>query len=284
MPVPNANTRVEGSLSGQFHYADLLPVEAFGRLEKAAAKVVPILTPSFGFPYLVFNTKEGSMASSRCARRCRRRSATADMLARRLRRHAFFIVEGNHYPKGTPFYSTAGTEHYNKGDAKKAKAQVEQAGYKGEPVRILTSRQYDFHYNMALIMAEQLKRAGFKAELQRGRVGDAAAAPRRPEAVGHLHHALGPVPRADAVAAAARRRRAGLVELAGQARGAGGAQPGAQPGQARRRCGPRCSRSSTTKCPTSRSASFASLSARSPKLEGYTPMPCPFFWNTGLKN
>ena len=37
-------------------------------------------------------------------------------------------------------------------------------GYKGEPVRILTSRQYDFHYNMALIMAEQLKRAGFKAD------------------------------------------------------------------------------------------------------------------------
>ena len=32
-------------------------------------------------------------------------------------------------------------------------------------MRILTSRQYDFHYNMALIMAEQLKRAGFKAEL-----------------------------------------------------------------------------------------------------------------------
>jgi ABC-type transport system substrate-binding protein len=40
-----------------------------------------------------------------------------------------------------------------------------KAGYKGEPVRILTSRQYDFHYNMALLMAEQLKRAGFKPEL-----------------------------------------------------------------------------------------------------------------------
>ena len=29
---------------------------------------------------------------------------------------------------------------------------------------MLTSRQYDFHYNMALLMAEQLKRAGFKVE------------------------------------------------------------------------------------------------------------------------
>ena len=32
-------------------------------------------------------------------------------------------------------------------------------------MRILTSRQYDFHYNMAVVMAEQLKRAGIKAEL-----------------------------------------------------------------------------------------------------------------------
>src|SRR5438105_7467036 len=31
VPVPNANTRVEGALSGQFQYADLLPVEAMGR-------------------------------------------------------------------------------------------------------------------------------------------------------------------------------------------------------------------------------------------------------------
>ena len=68
----------------------------------------------------------------------------------------FFIAEGNHFPKGTPFYSTAGSALYNERDAAKAKAQAEQAGYKGEPVRILTSRQYDFHYNMALIMAEQL--------------------------------------------------------------------------------------------------------------------------------
>ena len=28
VPVPNANTRVEGALAGQFHYADLLPIEA----------------------------------------------------------------------------------------------------------------------------------------------------------------------------------------------------------------------------------------------------------------
>ena len=33
--MPNANTRVEGSLSGQYHFADLLPVESYARLEAA---------------------------------------------------------------------------------------------------------------------------------------------------------------------------------------------------------------------------------------------------------
>jgi peptide/nickel transport system substrate-binding protein len=88
-----------------------------------------------------------------------------EMLAAGFGDTRFFIAEGNHFPKGTPFYSTAGTDRYNERNAPKAKAEAEKAGYKGEPVRILTSRQYDFHYNMALIMAEQLKRAGFKAEL-----------------------------------------------------------------------------------------------------------------------
>jgi peptide/nickel transport system substrate-binding protein len=62
-PVPNANTRVEGALAGQFHFADQLPAEALSRVEKGGAGVVPILTPSYGFPYMVLNTKEGVMAN-----------------------------------------------------------------------------------------------------------------------------------------------------------------------------------------------------------------------------
>ena len=32
----------------------------------------------------------------------------------------------------------------------------------GTPIKILTSQQYDFHYRIALVMAENLKAAGFK--------------------------------------------------------------------------------------------------------------------------
>src|ERR1700736_5034643 len=54
IPVPNANTRVEGMLSGQYQFADLLPVESYSRLEGNAG-VKAVLTAPFGFPYLVLN-------------------------------------------------------------------------------------------------------------------------------------------------------------------------------------------------------------------------------------
>lgn len=165
VPVPNANTRVEGALAGQYHYADLLPVEAMSRLEKAAGKTVAIMTPSFGFPYIVFNTKEGVLATKALRQAVQTAMGPGEMLAAGFGDTRFFTVEGNHFPKGSSFYSTAGTEAYNQRNAAKAKSLAEQAGYKGETIRVLTSRQFDFHYNMALLMAEQLKRAGLKVEL-----------------------------------------------------------------------------------------------------------------------
>ena len=165
IPVPNANTRVEGSLAGQFHFADLLPTEALGRLEKSGGKTVPILTQSFGFPYFVFNTKEGVMASQPLRKAVQTSFGEGEMLAAGFGDTRFFTAEPNHFPKGTPFYSVAGSANYNERDAAKAKGLAAKTAYKGEPIRILTSRQYDFHYNMSLLMAEQLKRAGFKVDL-----------------------------------------------------------------------------------------------------------------------
>ena len=236
IPVPNANTRVEGSLSGQYHFADVLPVESYARLE-SAANVKPVLTAPFGFPYLVLNTKQGPLANVALRQAVQASLNDADMLGAGFGDPKFYSADANHYAKNTPFYSTAGTEHYGKGDAKKAAALVAAAKYDGTPIKILTSQQYDFHYRIALVMAENLKAAGLQDRHAGGRLVDPDPAPQRPGAVGHLHHALGRPARADADAAAARRRRAGLVELAGEGRGAGGVQRRVRCQEARRPVG-----------------------------------------------
>jgi peptide/nickel transport system substrate-binding protein len=165
VPVPNANTRVEGALSGQFHYADQLPLEAMPRLERQSG-VSPVLQPGFGFPYLVFNTREGVMANQGMRRAVQIAFGQGDALSAAFGDKRFYTVEANHFPKNTPFFSDSGSDRYNQANAVKAKSDALAAGYKGEPIRMMTSRQFEFHHTMMQVMADQLRKAGFTVDLQ----------------------------------------------------------------------------------------------------------------------
>src|SRR5258708_29357848 len=280
IPVPNANTRVEGMLSGQYQFAALLPVESYSRLEGNAG-VKAVLTSPFGFPYLVLNTKQGPLANPQLRQAVEAALNNADMMGAGFGDPKFFTTDSSHYPKNTPFYSTAGTEHYGKGDAKKAAALVAAAKYDGTPVKILTSQQYEFHYRMALVMAENLKAAGFKTDMQV--VDWATLIQRRNDPalwdIYITHSALLPEPTLtppqlgdgapgwwsspakDAALAAFN------AESAAQKRGAlrGNIQSVVY-----------------SEGPYIRGGNFTTVTARSTKLEGYVAMPWPFFWNTGL--
>jgi len=282
VPVPNAATRVEGALAGQYDFADLLPVEALSRLEKSGGKTVPILTPSFGFPYLVFNTKEGVAANLAVRQAIQTALGEGEMLAAGFGDTRFFIAEGNHFPKGSPFYSTAGTDHYNQRNASAAKAAAEKAGYKGEPIRVLTSRQYDFHYNMALLMAEQLKRAGFKAQLDV--VDWATLVQRRNDAklwdiyVTHSGQFPEPMlspPQLGDGAPGWWGTPAKQAALAAFNQESDPAKRGALWGKVQQVV--------YDEVPYINVGKFNGLSARSPALDNYTPATWPFFWNARIK-
>jgi peptide/nickel transport system substrate-binding protein len=282
VPVPNAGTRVEGALAGQYDFADLLPVEALGRLEKSGGRTVPILTPSFGFPYLVFNTREGVAASQPLRQAMHAAIGEGEMLAAGFGDTRFFIAEPNHFPKGSPFYSTAGAEQYNQRNAAKAKAAAQQAGYQGEPVRVLASRQYDFHYNMALLLTEQLKRAGFKVELNV--VDWATLVQRRNDPklwdiyVTHSGQFPEPMlspPQLGDGAPGWWGTPAKQAALAAFNREADPARRGALWG--------RVQQVVADEVPYINVGKFNGLSARSPALENYQPATWPFFWNARIK-
>ncbi|MFT4192913.1 MAG: ABC transporter substrate-binding protein [Comamonas sp.] len=282
VPVPNANTRVEGALAGQYDFADLLPTEALSRLEKATGKTVPVLTPSFGFPYLVLNTREGVLASQPLRQAVQAALGEGEMLAAGFGDERFFTVEGNHFPKGSPFYSTAGTDQYNQRNAAKAQALAATAGYKGEPIRVLTSRQYDFHYNMALLMAEQLKRAGFKVDLNV--VDWATLVQRRNDAklwdiyVTHSGQFPEPMlspPQLGDGAPGGWETPAKQAALAAFNTETDPAKRGALWGKVQQLV--------YDEVPYINVGKFSGLSARSPALANYTPATWPFFWNAKVQ-
>ncbi len=282
VPVPNAATRVEGALAGQYDYADLLPVEALTRLEKSGGKAVPILTPSFGFPYLVLNTKEGVAANQGVRQALQMAIGEGEMLAAGFGDNRFFTAEGNHFPKGSPFYSTAGTDRYNQRNAKAAREAAAKAGYGGEPIRVLTSRQYDFHYNMALLMAEQLKRAGFKVDLNV--VDWATLVQRRNDAklwdvyVTHSGQFPEPMlspPQLGDGAPGWWSTPAKQAALAAFNREPDPVKRGALWGAVQKVV--------YDEVPYINVGKFNGLSARSPALDNYQPATWPFFWNAKMK-
>jgi peptide/nickel transport system substrate-binding protein len=281
VPVPNANTRVEGSLSGQYDFADVLPVESFSRLDKQD-KVEPLLTKPFGFPYVVLNTKAGPLAKKEVRQAILASLNMNEMMTAGFGDPKFFSVEGNHYPKGSLYFSMAGSDHYNVGDPKKAESMAKAAGYAGTPIRILTSKQYEFHYRIALVMAEDLKKAGFKTDIQV--VDWATLVQRRADpALWDMYTSHSPF----------------LPEPTLTPPQLGDDAPGWWKSPAKdealkafngesdlKKRGPLWGKVQEVvydEVPYIKVANFNGLTARSKKLEGYSPMPWPSFWNTGIK-
>jgi peptide/nickel transport system substrate-binding protein len=133
---------------------------------KGDATAEPVVVKPFGFPLMIFNQKSGPMANQAVRQAAQTALAPEDMLLAAFGDPSFFAIEGSIYPKGTPFYDEASVKGYNQHDAKKASQLLKQAGYKGEPIRIMTSPQYDFLYKMSLVAQQNLQEAGFTVDLQ----------------------------------------------------------------------------------------------------------------------
>ncbi len=72
---------------------------------------------------------------------------------------------GFQYPNQAD-YSDAGKDTYNIKNADVAKKYLAQSGYKGEPVVLLTDKDYPPMYNSALVMQQELQAIGINAQMK----------------------------------------------------------------------------------------------------------------------
>ena len=166
VPVPNATTRVEGVIAGQYQYAGPLATEMLPRL-KAAEGVTSMMVKPFGFPLMFMNTREGLLANEKMRLAVQAALGEDDMMLAAFGDPSFYDIEGSIYAPGSFYYDKASTEgYYNQNDPKKAAELAKAAGYNGEPIRILSSQHHDFLYKMSLVVQAQLEQAGFKVDMQ----------------------------------------------------------------------------------------------------------------------
>jgi peptide/nickel transport system substrate-binding protein len=156
-------SRVAGLETGEVHIAESIPAKARQTLAKAPGVVVlrldnwgvNIATANYSAPptdnLLVRKAVQAALDMGEIM------EAATDGLYR--------LNIGFQYPNNAA-YSERGKEFYNMKNPELAKRYLREAGYKNEPIVLLTNKDYPQHYNAAVVMAEQLKAVGINATLR----------------------------------------------------------------------------------------------------------------------
>ena len=165
-PVSQVATRIAGVQSGDYDVADATPnQDAYSQLKKDARVVVDPIKPG-DFLTFFFNKKQGIMANEKLRQAVEVALDMQPIMKATFGDPELFSLGPSIYPKGTPWYTTAGQEMYNIHDPAKAKQLMKEAGYNGEPVRWLVTQQYDYMFKSTVVAAAQLQHVGFKVDMQ----------------------------------------------------------------------------------------------------------------------
>ncbi|MEZ2126520.1 MULTISPECIES: ABC transporter substrate-binding protein [unclassified Sinorhizobium] len=281
VPVPDPNTRVEAAVSGQYDYVDSIPVESFDKLKGSTASQ-PVMLKPFGYPVFVFNTKDGINKNIEIRKAIRQALSMEDMLAAAFGSTDFYTLDGDIYPEAYSWHTDAGVEGaYNVADPEGAAEALKKAGYNGEPLRILTSRQYEFHYKMAQVAAEYLKMAGFNVDLQV--VDWATLTQRRTDPklwdIYITHSPFLPEP---ALIGSLSTSSPGWWDTPARKAAVDAFTSEVDPDK-RVALWADVQKAIYADAPFMKIGDFNALAAESTKLEGVNPAPWPYFWNASIK-
>ncbi|MFD1929180.1 ABC transporter substrate-binding protein [Sporosarcina siberiensis] len=163
--VTDPSTRVSGLQAGNYHIGNFIPYDNAEQLEKDTEVENSINQASF--PGIVFNKKQGLFSNILMRKAVAAALNIEDLMFATYGNEKFFGL--NHelmLKEQTDWYTDAGSDQYNQKDPEKAKKLLEEAGYKGEEIRILTSREYDDYYTIAVVTQQQLKEIGMNVTLE----------------------------------------------------------------------------------------------------------------------
>ena len=162
VPVPEDSSRANGLQAGEYDVADFLPYGAGRRLQSEAGIVIHEVNQHM-MPFAYFNHAEHRITANADIRRAIQAALNhEDML---------LIAAEGHGRLNPSYYFGAwetdhGTEPYDQRDPERARQLMEQAGYAGEPITIVTNTGFDVMYRSALVIERQLQQVGFETRLE----------------------------------------------------------------------------------------------------------------------
>lgn len=165
VPVPDPGTRVNGTKAGDYDYAEYIPGDLFEGLEKDST-VHTMIRKAAGFGELFFNEKEGMMTNPKLRQALLAALNMEPVLRASVGPQKLWALNGALMPPGTKWYTKAAVDRYSQNSPERAKAMAKEAGYKGEAIRCMVTTSYSDHYDASVVIAKELKDAGFNIDLQ----------------------------------------------------------------------------------------------------------------------
>lgn len=163
--VTDSATRIAGVENGQYDISEDIPLERYAEL--SAKPGLKMMVQSGGTLNLFLNTTEGIMANEKVRQAALAALNCEDvLLAAYGDPNLYQINAGWCNPADKQWGTDAGKEYYNQNDVEKAKKLLAEAGYNNEPIILVTTPDYAEMYNATLVVQEQLKQAGFNAEVE----------------------------------------------------------------------------------------------------------------------
>jgi peptide/nickel transport system substrate-binding protein len=166
IPVPDVAVRLAGVETGEYHFAQQIKPDQYERIKGLAAVEARIVKP-YGWITAVPNHKEGLMANKKIRQAFLAVLDMEPIMGAAMGNKDFYRLDGAaFFPEQAHWYSTAGVAGFNQRDKDKARRLLKEAGYAGQPVRWITTKEYDWMYKTALVSKQQLEEVGFKIDLQ----------------------------------------------------------------------------------------------------------------------
>lgn len=163
--VTDASTRVAGIKSGEYDIANAISFDDAEMLD-ADDNVINHVDHN-GFNAVVFNKKQGFF-SNKVARQAVNAALDQEaILTAAFNNDNFYELEHSLMIKSqVDWYSEVGQDQYNQKDLDKAKQLLEEAGYDGEELTIVATRDYQDHYDAAVVVHSQLEDLGLNINLE----------------------------------------------------------------------------------------------------------------------
>jgi peptide/nickel transport system substrate-binding protein len=160
--IPDSAAARAGLLSGGLDVVTSLSIPDMDEL-KSHADVQLSITPSLSVTGLLFQTKDPLLQDVRIRRAIALSLDTAEI--------ADVVMEGtakannSALPIGSPFYGEVEAKGFAP-DPAQAKKLLAEAGYHGQPIKMITNKRYSFVFDSAVLAQEMARSAGINIELE----------------------------------------------------------------------------------------------------------------------